>query len=370
MSSLDIQSLLQPIAPDAPCGENLEYDAAYAGMERAAVGKPEQQFGDTVIPAEEPDWREVKQKALDVLKRSKDLRVALYLTRSALRTDGLQGLADGTAVLKGLIEKFWDSVHPQLDPDDDNDPATRVNTIASLCDPVSILRGVRDATLVRSRGMGSFTYRDILTAQGELPPPTGAAKPEMSSIEGAFSDCDVKELQATAEAVRDAQANVTGIEDSITEFVGSSSAPNLDDLTGLLRTISRFLKDRLSQRGINEPSADKATDESPGEAAPVNGDSAGKKNGDQRASAPIQRLTGEIASREDVIRAIDKICDYYKRYEPSSPVPLFLNRAKRLASKSFLDILRDLTPDALAQALAIGGISDGAEQSVGSDDDL
>jgi type VI secretion system protein ImpA len=68
-----------------------------------------------------------------------------------------------------------------------------------------------------------------------------------------------------------------------------------------------------------------------------------------------------------VIRALDKICDYYKRYEPSSPVPLFLNRAKRLASKSFLEILRDLTPDALNQALAIGGIVDGAAANGGAD---
>lgn len=54
---------------------------------------------------------------------------------------------------------------------------------------------------------------------------------------------------------------------------------------------------------------------------------------------------------------IDKICTYYERNEPSSPVPMLLQRAKRLVSKDYLDIMRDLTPDAVAQAESLGGIT-------------
>ena len=60
---------------------------------------------------------------------------------------------------------------------------------------------------------------------------------------------------------------------------------------------------------------------------------------------------------EDAIRMIDKVCDYFERHEPSSPVPLLLNRAKRLISKDFLEILRDLTPDGVLQAESIGGVT-------------
>jgi len=78
------------------------------------------------------------------------------------------------------------------------------------------------------------------------------------------------------------------------------------------------------------------------------------------APAPA-RLTGEIRSREDVILALDKICQYYDRYEPSSPLPLLLKRAKRLANKTFLEIVKDLTPDALAQIQALGGVEPESE---------
>ena len=95
MSVLDVDQLLAPVSPDAPCGENLEYDADYAAMEQAAAGKPEQQFGSTTIPGEEPDWKEVRSKALDLFSRTKDLRASMYLVRSATWMDGLPGLADG-----------------------------------------------------------------------------------------------------------------------------------------------------------------------------------------------------------------------------------------------------------------------------------
>ncbi len=70
-----------------------------------------------------------------------------------------------------------------------------------------------------------------------------------------------------------------------------------------------------------------------------------------------QRLVvGEIASREDVIRMLDKICEYFNRYEPSSPVPFLLKRAKTLATKDFMEILLDLAPGGAEQASLIFGV--------------
>jgi type VI secretion system protein ImpA len=126
--------------------------------------------------------------------------------------------------------------------------------------------------------------------------------------------------------------------------------------------MKKVLLERLALRGLSlapvEPSMTEASPSASGvaPAGEANAAQAAGRTGSNGAE-PV-RLTGDFTTREDVIRALDKICEYYRRYEPSSPVPLFLNRAKRLASKSFLEILRDLTPDALNQALSLGGISD------------
>jgi type VI secretion system protein ImpA len=66
--------------------------------------------------------------------------------------------------------------------------------------------------------------------------------------------------------------------------------------------------------------------------------------------------SGDIVDRQDVIRMIDRICTYYERHEPSSPVPLLLARARRLVDMSFMEVLQDLAPDGMGQARHIGGI--------------
>jgi len=364
MSALDVEALLSPVSAEAPCGENLEYDVDYVMMEQAAVGKPEQQFGETVIPAEDPDWRQLQSQAQALLPRSKDLRIAVCLTRAAVRTSGLAGLADGLEVLAGFIEKYWDGVYPQLDPDD-NDPTQRVNSLASLTSAQETLKGVREATLVASRGAGKFSYRDVLIASGEMPPLAGTPKVEQSSIDGAFADSDPAELKATGKVLERALGMARQLESNFNDRVGAGSGPELKPLMDVIAAMSKLVNQKLAQRGLLDdaaPAAPAAADKSDG-----NGQAAGAASNGRKAGAAAP-LTGDIASREDVIRALDKICDYYKRYEPSSPVPLFLNRAKRLASKSFLEILRDLTPDAVNQALAIGGISDGEASSAAPND--
>jgi len=80
---------------------------------------------------------------------------------------------------------------------------------------------------------------------------------------------------------------------------------------------------------------------------------AGGGGGGGVGGAPI---SGDIRTPQDVIKLIDKICAYYERNEPSSPIPLLLKRAQRLVSKNFLDVIKELTPDTLRAIEALGGI--------------
>jgi type VI secretion system protein ImpA len=66
-------------------------------------------------------------------------------------------------------------------------------------------------------------------------------------------------------------------------------------------------------------------------------------------------MSGPIQSREDVIRSLDQVCDWYARNEPSSPVPLLLRRAKRLVNKSFLEAVQDLSPSGVTEVQTIAG---------------
>jgi type VI secretion system protein ImpA len=57
------------------------------------------------------------------------------------------------------------------------------------------------------------------------------------------------------------------------------------------------------------------------------------------------------------------VADFFRRNEPSSPIPLLVDRAKRLVSKDFLEVLADIAPEALHVARAAGGIKEVQESS-------
>jgi len=348
--SLDIESLLQELSPDAPCGEDISYDPAYLELERIAKGTAETQFTD----GEEPNWREVQENCLELLTRSRDLRVLVYLTLAQVARRGIAGFRDGIALLRRSIETFWDSIHPQLDPDDGNDPLERINIIVSLSppqdsyqDPMRFRERIMAAALCNSKQMGSFSLHDILLATGDLPIPEGedVTVTDLAVINGAFEDTDIEELQATRQAVADCVEHVTALDAFLTETVGTGSAPNLDVLKTTLKQALTHTDEALERRGYGTGG----------------GEEEGEAGGG--ATAPAAATPGTINSDQDVLRALDRIMQYYERKEPSSPVPLVLKRAKRLVGRSFVDIIRDLSPDAMSQVRMVSGEKDGEEEA-------
>lgn len=351
MSLIDLPKLLQPVSDDEPAGPDQEYHPTYLAAFRAAEGTSSRQMGDTVVAAEEPDWRHVGDLAVGLLSQSKDLRVAVLLTRALLRVQGLAGLNEGLALVHGLMDRYWQGLHPQLDPDDDNDPTARVNCLLDLCDREHLLDALRCTPLVRSRVFGPLAYRDIEIAEGRASAPPGAKALDLAAVNGALQDCDLDALKEATSAAAGALGRARAILAALGERIRTDQLPSLDPLAGLLSAIHKALQAHLVQR---LPAGSLMAEGAGLLASSDQGAAHGPTLDAQHPSVPEVTLD-QIASRDDVVRAIDRICDYYARHEPSSPVPLLLQRARRLATGSFMDIVRDLAPDALAQIEKVCG---------------
>lgn len=336
MGSVSTDSLLEPVSPDSPCGPDLEYSGVIE-LERLAQGKPERQIGDALLPPEEPDWAAVGRMAADLASQTKDLRVLAKLTQALIRTEGYGGLRDGLALIRGTVERYWDCLYPPIDPDD-GDPTLRVNTLLGLCDSDLTLKPLRDAPLVRSRSLGRFSLRDLAIAAGNLPPPTDREPPTTAAIDAAFREVDIEALQGIAAAVRSASEDLRATEAFFLEQVGARAAIGLDPLASVLREADKALTQQIARRG-GEPGAE--------------GDLAATAGGDEEVAGGA--ASGLVRSREDVVRLLDRICEYYRSREPSSPVPLLLERAKRLAYMDFLSIVQDLAPGGLPEVNTIRG---------------
>lgn len=348
MSTIDIDAMLREVEADMPCGPNLEYDPDFVALEQEALGKPEVQYGDTITPAVPPDWKIIRRLASSLLERSRDLRLAVHLVRANLALSGVAGLADSIALIEQLLDQRWDSVHPELDPDDDLDPTLRINSLAILADTGTLVRELKEATLVLLPGLGPLTVKMLEVANGEQPPAAGQEKIALSSIEGALADVDPERFAADLDALARVLASVVNIEVTLVRHVGSSQALNLDALTRPLRKAHEFLSRQHggADEGADAPGADDADGAAP--------------TGEGAARGARSGISGDIGSRDDVVRMLDKLTQYYARHEPSSPIPILLDRAKRLVPMNFFEIMQDLAPDGIAQLTVIRG-PDGSE---------
>jgi len=333
------EDLSKPISEELPCGEDLEYDPAFQEMETLMQSTPEQEVGDTIVAAVPPDWKGVVRQTKDLLGRTRDMRVFVNAAIAGLNQDGLGEFKEVLTALTACMEQHWESIHPLLDPDDDNDPMMRMNILQNLSHYDNVRKGLERSPLVSIKGLGSFSFHDIQVAEGREEADPDVDAPDTALIQGAFSQADPSQLRELGEAVTGSIEQLQQLLDVWAHKTGNYEAPELaptiTTLKNMLQTISAY----------SPTIAEAVSDEQP-EAA----------GGDGAVAAAV---SGAINSRSDVIKAIDRICEYYQANEPSSPIPILLRRAQRLVAKSFFEILEDVAPDGLAKARELGGAAQG-----------
>lgn len=332
MAALPIDRLLAPLGEANPCGADLAYDPAFVALEAAALGRPEQQFGDKVIPAEVPDWRAVNEQALELAQRTRDLRVAVLLARSAAHVDGIAGYASALGLIAGLLDQHWPHVHPMLDRDDRDDPTMRLNALAPLADPGSGLADLRHAVV--GSGRAAISVRQLELAFGKVEPRPGESAPAPQGVLQALKGFDAQTPGVLA-ALRQVGTKLARIEAVLADKLGAAAAPDMTPL----RTLARCLATAAEQAGVGDTAAQ-------GAVAPDDAPAAGQH------AAP-----GVIASREDVMQTLERVCDWFQRYEPTNPAPLLIRRAQRLMTKNFMEIIRDLVPEGVDQVEKVAGRS-------------
>jgi len=326
-----VEALQRPINEASPCGDDLEYDPAFTALASLAQGKAEQQFGDTVIPAVEPDWRQVAEQADAVLRRSKDVRAAMLLLRAATRLDGMPGFASGLGLLTGLLDTYWDGIHPKLDADDDNDPTMRLNALMPLTDDAMVLRDLYDARVGVARGVGAIRVRDIAIAHSLIGAAGGEPTYSTAQIQGALEEIHA-EHPAAVQSLLEVRATITALHELLGERTGRHDAVDMDGL----RSLGNLLH-KVAASAVGSPVQAEA-DVAPGTKA---------KTAASGTVASPAVARGEITTRQDALHMLDRVISYLIQAEPGNPAPLLIERAKKLIGVDFFEIMANLAPNAM-----------------------
>ncbi|OXI17818.1 type VI secretion system protein TssA [Burkholderia sp. AU15512] len=336
-----IGQLLADVAPDARCGANLEYDAEFLQLQERATPRAEQQYGDTVIPAEAPDWRAVERLALALSARTKDLRVLACLARSWIEQHGIPGYADALALVANLLERRWDDLHPRLDADGEPDPTLRMNALAEIAGAHDCARAARRQPLFD----GGPSVRDaerLLDGRDDTGSPVAGSRESLLAALSAARSDGTTPLDAARAALHALEAIRAGV----TDRLGREWAPDEGDAEKALQRIVRDVP--LPEPQPVSPDMQQAA---PGDTAQPGA----------AATAPAAKPNAhawrdaEVTSRDDVRIGLDKICRYFEQHEPSHPAPLLLRRAQRLLALDFYEIIRDLAPESLPKLDLLSG---------------
>lgn len=353
MPPSEIELLQSPVEGPLPCGEDLEYDPDFLALQQAATGKREQQFGSTIIPAEPPDWARVERIAKQLCLRTLDVRVLVLLTLAWTESRGLPGYVDGLRVVDGVLQKFWNDVHPRIVEDGYEDPLPRMNALAALAEAEGLGRSVRDARLLEDGG-ASMSLRQVealldSSKADQIDYPGGIGRlREVARRAQEKAAPPVVALHAALELLQ-------RIRETAERALGQSWAPDFSRLERSLRTVLQLLPEQAQAEP--QPDAQGAPAMGAGGSAPEGAAPGAAANG---AAAP-RRWAGvqeiEISNRDDVQVLLEKACQYLERTEPSHPAPMLIRRAQRLLDLNFFQIIEELVPEGLQKIESLAGRS-------------
>lgn len=341
------QNLLDPVTAEQPCGKNLEDTDTLASIDAYQI------FGQTTLepvddgdgaPARKemrksdrpPDWEHIRDEALAALQMSKDLRLLAHLGAASLRLEGIPAFVETLTVASSWLQSYWTQVYPLVD----EDAIFRQNALNCFADPVAVLDGLRRAPLVSHQQHGRFSVRDLDIASGQVTVSGSEPLPDGGRISAAFAATPIEELRSLQSTLDGALTAIGAIDGAMRDAAGSELAPSFDGLSTQLNKIVAAVR---AQVAVHPAGA---------------GAEPGQEGGQGQDEGGQVVAVGAIRSRQDAIRALDAAAEFFRRNEPSSPIPMFLERAKRLVSKDFLEVLADIAPDALPQAKAAGGVKD------------
>ncbi len=312
---MPIGELLAPVSEDSPGGEDL-----YDDPERQQI---EQAFEDDPASV---DWRQVVSLVEAQSRRTKDLWLAVYLARAGARMGRLDVVVTGCEMLAGLLESYWDVLHPSLE---EYGVQGRKAPCESLTRIGTFLGPLKRIALIEHARLGAYSAEDLerFERDGEGAEGYGMFRHAVSELPDDALAMTMVSLRAMRSAIERADQALMARAEGDT---GTDFKLAYQTIDSMLRWIAPYSPDQAGQGEEEDAQAE------------VGG------------STPVaERSLSRVDSREDVGRAIDAIIEYYARREPTSPIPVALRRVRGWITMDFLAILKDIAPGGMHEAGAV-----------------
>jgi type VI secretion system protein ImpA len=346
---IDVEALLAPVAGENPTGENLQYTGAHDEIREARRADDDLVQGDWKRDLKTADWRQVLSLSTDALvEKTKDLQICAWLAEALVKLHGLSGLRDSLKLMRGLHERYWDTIYPEID---EGDMDARANALAFMDRQSAIaIKGVQ----VTSASSGAnFTYaqyedskqfeipEDLSTLSSEQIERIDALKAQIAEEHKLTTDDWAKAKRATRRAffedlyalLDECWAEYQSLDQVMDEKFGRQT-PGLGDLRKTLDAVRSLVGNIVKEKRIAEPYPNELEEST-----------AGESEAEGSASHSLSGTNGSIRARQDAFRRLTEVADYFRATEPHSPVAYLVERAIRWGQMPLESWLEDVIKD-------------------------
>lgn len=336
---IDVEMLLTPISAERPCGEELRYSGLYDEVSEARRAEDNLEQGEWKRKPKAADWPQVERLTLNALaKQTKDIQICAWLDETLVRLHGLPGLRDGLKLMCGLHERFWETVYPKIEEDDDLEG--RANMLSSL--DRALADALANVPITKASDLANASYLQFEDSK-QFDVPENLESLDSDTIENVnkLKARAQKEGRTTSEDWRKAKA-ATGrafyektyalldecwaeylaLDRVMDEKFGPGKTPGLGALKKSIDAVRSLIEKIVEEKRILEP--DKASAE---EEAAVSGSGESALDAQPGSVTSGGGLSGPVRSRQEALRRLREVADYFRQTEPHSPVSYLVQRA-------------------------------------------
>jgi len=336
--------LQEPFEGAEPGGANLRYEPIYDQIKEARTEEEDIPQGDWQHERKTADWPAVVKLCTEILeKRSKDLQVAAWLTEGLLNREGFGGFRDGLDLMRGLLEKSWEHLYPEIDDGDLEFRAAPLEWLGNYLD-----LSLRRVPLTED-GYGYLEYRqsrDLGYEEDVESDPQRKEAREQGIRDGKLTpeEFDDSFTQTPKSFYKELAANLDGsVEsldalDSVSQELFGDVAPSFRRLRDGLNDVHKAAAKLLDRKLELEP--DLVPEEAaPVEASPQDVETEGAPSDDPvggggATATPAPAKPGaappaRLSNREQAAASVASAAAYLRSEDPTDPAPYLLLRGLR-----------------------------------------
>jgi type VI secretion system protein ImpA len=345
---IDLDALLAPLSDGDGAGVDLREDytptSPYQRLRDArGAARAEERARDSdgeLDPTPAEGWRDVSRVAQEVLAgRSKDFEVAAWLTEALVRHHGLAGVTAGAKLIAGLCDQFWNNGFPAAQDEGLEDRNSAIGGLAGSGADGTIMQPLRRLAIFHRADrspLGLYQWDQAEETEAIVNAERKQARrdagvPELATLE-AEARLDRAYLQGVARGAEAALAAWRAMETTLETWFGSDT-PATRNVANLLERMIEVTR-RLggAEAAAEEPEAAEAA------AGPAGAPAAAAGGGGGGGPAVLR-------TREDALRELGRVAEFFRRTEPHSPLAYTLEEAVRRGRMTLPELLMEILPD-------------------------